>query len=694
VLCLLALAAPLARGAEQSMTATANPIRKVVKMLQAIEKKVVEEGEKEEKAFKEFMCYCKTGVQTLEQSIEDAKAKIDALGEQLKGAMEKKELLEKALAEHKDSRAEAKKQVAEATALREKEHKDYMQLKADYETNISAAKAAVAAIEKGMGSSFIQTTAAKTVASYVMERANMADINRKTVLAFLSGSEADLEVYAPKSGQIVGILKQMVDDMVVTLEEATKKEEEAKANFDEMVEAKTKEINTLTAQIEEEMLRMGELEVLLAGGANDLEETKETMAEDQKYLAELKKGCKTKEAEWEDRCKLRNEELVAITETIKILNNDDALELFKKTLPAPAEKASSLLQIQMTQEATRSAALAVLKKGRHSAKTDLVMLAIQGKKIGFEKVIKLIDEMLVTLKKEQEDDDNKKSYCDAELDKTEDEKKELERSIQVSETAIEDLKGAIAQWTTEIAALKSGIRALDKSVAEATKLRQEENAEYKQLMEDNKAAKEILLFAKNRLNKFYNPKLYKPEMDQKAAAAAEGAAFVQVRMHSQSDSDEAPPPPPETFGAYTKSHQENSGVIASIDKLVLELDTEMTEAETEEKDAQADYETLMTDAADKRAADSKALTDKEAEKAKGEEALQLEADKKKDLNEELMETMKVLMDLHSECDWLLKYFDVRKAARAEEVDSLGKAKDVLNGADYSLLQTSRHTRLA
>merc|ERR1719324_1714627 len=121
--------------------------------------------------------------------------------------------------------------------------------------------------------------------------------------------------------------------MVAALAEAEKKEAEAKAAFAEMVEAKTKEINTLTAQIEEEMLRIGELKESLAGGLNDLEETEETLAEDTKYLAELKKGCSTKEGEWEERCKLRQEELVAISETIKILNDDDALELFKKNLP-------------------------------------------------------------------------------------------------------------------------------------------------------------------------------------------------------------------------------------------------------------------------------------------------------------------------------------------------------------------------
>merc|ERR1719401_1782461 len=115
----------------------------------------------------------------------------------------------------------------------------------------------------------------------------------------------------------------------------------------------------------------------------------------------------------------------------------------------------------------------------------------------------------------------------------------------------------------------------------------------------------------------------------------------------------------------------------------------MTEAETSEKDAQADYDTLMADAGAKRAADSQALVEKTAAKAKGEEALETETAHKKDLSVQLMETKQVIANLHGECDWLLQYFDVRKEARTEEIEALDKAKAVLSGADYSLLQTRR-----
>merc|ERR550514_92586 len=129
-----------------------------------------------------------------------------------------------------------------------------------------------------------------------------------------------------------------------------------------------------------------------------------------------------------------------------------------------------------------------------------------------------------------------------------------------------------------------------------------------------------------------------------------------------------------------------------MDLLVKDLDKEMTEAETTEKLAQEDYETFMKDSAEKRAEDSSALTDKEGAVAEMEEELQSSKDAKSSATKELDATMEFIQSLHGECDWLLKFFDFRKEARASEIDALGKASAVLSGADYSLIQTAGSTR--
>merc|ERR1719171_2092220 len=120
--------------------------------------------------------------------------------------------------------------------------------------------------------------------------------------------------------------------------------------------AKTKEINTLTKEIETKTARVGELGVELVAQKEDLDDTSKALAEDEQFLKDLEKDCKTKDEEWATRCKIRAEELLAIADTIKILNDDDALELFKKTLPAP-----SLMQFQTNARSLKQKALAALQ---------------------------------------------------------------------------------------------------------------------------------------------------------------------------------------------------------------------------------------------------------------------------------------------------------------------------------------------
>merc|ERR1719476_1305303 len=122
----------------------------------------------------------------------------------------------------------------------------------------------------------------------------------------------------------------------------------------------------------------------------------------------------------------------------------------------------------------------------------------------------MIDNLIAVLAKDQVDDDAKKEYCTAELDKSDDEKKALDHTIGDIETAIADAEETIATLKAEIEALDDGIRALDKEVAEATETRKEEHETFVTDIAANTAALELLKIAQNRLNKFYNPTQYKP----------------------------------------------------------------------------------------------------------------------------------------------------------------------------------------
>merc|ERR1719221_2401871 len=215
------------------------------------------------------------------------------------------------------------------------------------------------------------------------------------------------------------------------------------------------------------------------------------------------------------------------------------------------------------------------------------------------------------------------------------------------------------------------------------------------------------------MNKFYNPSLHlappKRELSEEQRITLNlggtlaptnppgGIAGTGITVLSQISAHmhlkDAPAPPPETFGAYAKKSGHVGGVIEMINLLIRSLDKEMDEAGTEEKDAQADYEKSMKDSAAKRSDDSQATAHKEATKAATEGDHESETEQKAATTKELMATLKYMQSLHAECDWLMQYFDVRKQARAGEVESLQQAKAVLSGADFSFLQEAGRKNL-
>merc|ERR1719240_2392850 len=168
----------------------------------------------------------------------------------------------------------------------------------------------------------------------------------------------------------------------------------------------------------------------------------------------------------------------------------------------------------------------------------------------------MIDDMVELLGKDQADDEKSKTYCQDELEKAGDEQKAATEKGEQLAAVISEATDAVASITDDLATLAQGVKDLDKSVAEATEQRKEEHTMFLETQQLSEAAIQLIGKAKNRLNKFYNPTLYKAppkterSMEQKIMDAG---SFVQVRSHKSDDSDSvAPPPPPETFGAYEK----------------------------------------------------------------------------------------------------------------------------------------------
>merc|ERR1719301_105295 len=204
--------------------------------------------------------------------------------------------------------------------------------------------------------------------------------DRDILASFLTNNEG--HGYAPASGEIVGILKQMKDTMEKDLAEVIAQEESAKADFTALVAAKEKEIEAATKAIEEKIKRGGEVAVELVNLKDDLDDTVESLAEDKKFLADLEKNCEIKKKEQEARQKTRKEELLALADTIKILNDDDAQELFKKAVPGAS--AASFMQVEVTQKQLQKQALETLSSaasGSKNAALHMIMLALKSQKV-------------------------------------------------------------------------------------------------------------------------------------------------------------------------------------------------------------------------------------------------------------------------------------------------------------------------
>merc|ERR1719428_1895405 len=311
-----------------------------------MQNKVMAEGKAAEELYDKFMCYCETGKEALEKSIADAEAKIIQLEAAVKESAALKEQLDAEIKEHKASRAEAKDALAKAEALRKKEASAFGSATSELSANIDALTRAIAALEKGVAGGFLQTSAASVLRRLSLSM-DMSSADREILAAFLSqGSSTE---YVPQSGEIIGILKQMKDEMEADLKEAKANEEKAIADYKALVAAKKKEIEAATQAIEEKMTRVGELGVEVATMVNDLEDTKEGLEEDKKFLANMDSMCEQKKKEWAEYKKMMAMELLAMADTIKNLSDDDALELFKKTLPS----AASLMQVQRSAKQLR-----------------------------------------------------------------------------------------------------------------------------------------------------------------------------------------------------------------------------------------------------------------------------------------------------------------------------------------------------
>merc|ERR1719217_588920 len=409
----------------------------------------------------------------------------------------------------------------------------------------------------------------------IADTAHIDSFDRESLVAFLEQKTGG--DYAPASGQILGIMKQMLEEMEKSSAEADADEAKAAAGVADLSSSKTKEISVATAAIETKTVRTGELAVSTVQTQNALDDAEEELADAQKFLATLKVQCVEKTKEFQARSALRAEEVAAISEAIAILNDDDALDVFKKAVPAAAlAQTVGFLQAKHTKASkfqkahTMIAGAAQLYKSQPLsliAYSMQVQIKLGAKAQNFNQILGMIDNMVKILAQEQGDDDKHKEYCEGEFDKAGDDEKAAKDKMAGEDATITEVTDSIATIASDVATLTESIKELDKSVATATGARKAEHAEYTESAALNEAASALLEKAKQRLNKFYNPTLYKAPPKKElsmedslyvAGGRSEfvgGASFVQIRSHR---SQLKQPVAPETFSGIQQPKTEKS----------------------------------------------------------------------------------------------------------------------------------------
>jgi hypothetical protein len=699
----LALAASVIHASALSMavdqTMAANPIRKVVTLLQNLQQKVEEEGKQEKELYDKFVCYCKTTSKSLEEAISKATAASRITPEDITAKKAELEAAKADVQKLKADKTSSEDTVKAADSQRAKENEVHVKI-------IDEGKQTQGAVADAMN--VLGGKAPKAAAfldlrqkSYLpkllqaIETSNrVSDSNRDAVLAYFRG-QAD----AAGIEDVKAVLKDISDDAAEEMKEENEVEKKSVQNHEKLKMTKAEEIRLALEAMEVKMKKVGELQVEIVNMEHDMKDGAKALEENRKMLAEVQKSCAQKAADWDARTKERAEEQLALADTINLLNSDDALDTFKAAI-----KKTSFLQLESGFKSTASrqnlrraeAKLLIntlrTAQPQHRAQLNFLALALSGKAVNFTTIYAKIDEMVSTLNKEQTDDEKKKDYCNDAFVKADASTKDIQRKVDTTSAGVNASQQKVAQLEEEIRAIEEGVTQLDKNVAEAGENRKAEHLEYEGLVKGNNEAIKLLGMAKERLNKFYNPSL---TTDTTTTTNPYALSFVQISQHqapdNSSNSSGVGTPPP-TFDSFQKKGEQSNGIIGMLDTLRTDLQKENAIAQAEEQNAQKEYEKTIADAKLKREADLNSAAEKTKAKTGIVTDIQQATQQLKAEQGELVASQKVTFDLHAECDWHLQNFELRKNARSEETESLKNAKAVLAGAKFSFLGVGSITR--
>jgi len=645
------------------------PVSKVITLLKDMLKQLEKEAEEDEEVYDKLACWCETNDKEKTKSIADAEARIADLTTKIEELTASSARLNTEIKNLEKEVAANQAALDKATAIRQKELAEFNEEEKDLLGSISALKSAVTVLSKHnsllqMPESHVAGVAA-SIQNVMQKHASLLEgvlthSERKTVSAFIQ-APADYfdaeptfkQSYAPQSGAIFGILKQMKETFESNLSNSQKEEMANQKAYEDLKAAKEEEIAAGQAQIDSKTTELADTDEKNAQAKEDVEDTKKSLSADEQFLMMLKEKCSMTDAEWEERQKTRQLEMEACSKALAVLSSDDAHDLFTSTFNP------SFVQQEMHSERRDEASKLLSAVAQKVQNPRLATLAVRVRLDAFTRVKKAIDDMVAQLTKEKADEIKHKDFCVDEFNTNELQTEKKERAKSDLTAKIEDLENTIKALTDAINTLKSEVAEMQVQMKRAGEDREKENKEFQATVADQRASQKLLTAALNILKGFY---------------AKKAAAFVQVEQP-------AGPPPPPGFEAY-KKNAAAGGVMGMIQQIINDAKAMEAEAIRSEEDAQKAYEDFVKDTNGSIEAKSKDIVNKSESKAKAEADLVEAKEDKEAVMLELEQLANYKAELHSSCDFVLKNFEIRQTARDEEIEALKQAKAILSGAKF------------
>jgi len=646
------------------------PVSKVITLLKDMLKQLEKEAEEDEEIYDQLACWCETNDKEKTKAIADAEAKIEDLTTKIEELTASSARLNTEIKNLEKEVAENQEALDQATAIREKELAEFNAEEKDALQAISALKSAITVLSKHHDSALLQLPKshmqgiASTIQYQMSKHATvlqgvLTHTERKAIAAFIQSPEDYFDAsptfkqsYAPQSGEIFGILKQMKESFETNLSDSQKEEMANQKAYEDLKAAKTEEIKAGQDQIDAKTQELASTDEKLAESKESLEDTKASLSADEEFLMMLKEKCSTTDAEWEERQKTRQLEMEACSKALAVLSSDDAHDLFTKTFN-PA-----FVQTEARSERRSKAAAVLSSVAKKLNSPRLSAIAAKVRLDAFTKVKKAIDDMVAQLLKEKADEIKHKDFCVEEFNtnQLQTEKKDREKEDLIA--LIEDLELTIKTLTSEIETLKSEVAEMQVQMKRAGEDREKQNKEFQQTVADQRASQKLLTAALNILKGFYEKK----------------AAFLQKQ-------EPAGPPPPPGFKEY-KKNAAAGGVMGMIQQIINDAKAMEAEAIRAEEDAQKAYEDFVKETNASIETKTKEIINKSEEKAKAETDLTQANEDKEAVLLELEQLSNYNAELHQSCDFVMKNFEIRQTARDEEIEALKQAKAILSGADF------------